>query len=181
MNTPSNTTDKESVLVAVSLGSNLSHQDRRPQELVLSAMQSVSQIGSEPRLSSLYRSEPVDCPPGSGEFINAGMLLHISADVSAAALLGLLQGIEADFGRQRSAQQNQSRTLDLDIISYGNQELESEDLILPHPRALSRRFVLMPLAEIDAEFVLPGQGASVAQLLASLPAGESVERLDDLG
>ena len=60
---------------------------------------------------------------------------------------------------------NQARTLDIDIISFGNQELESSRLILPHPRATQRRFVLMPLAEIHPEMVLPGQSENIAQLL----------------
>jgi 7,8-dihydro-6-hydroxymethylpterin-pyrophosphokinase len=91
--------------------------------------------------------------------------------------LAVLQGIEADYGRQRSAEQNQARTLDIDIISYANQELESSRLILPHPRATQRRFVLMPLAEIHPEMVLPGHSENIAQLLAALPHVENVHLL----
>lgn len=177
MNTPSNITDSNSVAVAVSLGSNLPYLNRSAREVVLGAMESLRRISIESQASSLYLSEPIDCPSGSGDFINAAMLLRIASKTPAHELLLVLQGIEADYGRQRGAQQNQARTLDIDIISYGNQELESKDLILPHPRAIQRRFVLMPLAEIHPEMVLPGQSVNIAQLLAALPHTENVQRL----
>ncbi|PCI81185.1 MAG: 2-amino-4-hydroxy-6-hydroxymethyldihydropteridine diphosphokinase [SAR86 cluster bacterium] len=177
MNTPSNTTDSNSVRVAVSLGSNLPYLNSSPREIVLGAMESLRRISIESQASSLYLSKPIDCPPGAGDFINAAMVLRLTSKTSARGLLVVLQGIEADYGRRRGAEQNQARTLDIDIISYGNQELESIDLILPHPRARQRRFVLMPLAEIDPEMVLPGQSANIAQLLALLPRIENVQLL----
>jgi 2-amino-4-hydroxy-6-hydroxymethyldihydropteridine diphosphokinase len=119
----------------------------------------------------------MDCPPGVGDFINAAMVLRLDSKTSAGELLVILQAIELDFGRQRDAEQNQARTLDIDIISYGNQELNNTDLILPHPRATQRRFVLMPLAEIHPEMILPGQSANIAQLLAVLPRNENVRLL----
>ena len=177
MSTPSNITASNSVAVALSLGSNLSYLNRSAREVVFAAIQSLRRICIESQASSLYLSEPIDCPPGAEDFINAAMVLRLAAKTSASELLVVLQGIEADYGRQRGAEQNQARTLDIDIISYGNQELESSDLILPHPRAAQRRFVLMPLAEISPEMVLPGQSASIAQLLAVLPCTENVRLL----
>jgi len=173
----SNTTDNNSVAVAVSLGSNLPYLNRSPKDIVLAAMESLRRISIEADGSSLYLSEPIDCPSGTGDFINAAMVLRLASKTSASELLAVLQGIEADYGRQRSAEQNQARTLDIDIISYGNQELESLHLILPHPQATQRRFVLMPLAEIHPEMVLPGQSESIAQLLAVLPPNENVQLL----
>ncbi len=177
MNTPRNTIDSNSVTVVVSLGSNLPYSNRSPREIVLSAMESLRRISIESQASSLYLSEPIDCPAGSGEFINAAMVLRIASKTSARELLGVLQNMEADYGRQHGAERNRARTLDIDIISYGNQELECKDLILPHPRAALRRFVLMPLAQIHPEMVLPGQSASIAQLLATLPRIENVQLL----
>lgn len=173
----SNTTDSNSVAVAVSLGSNLPYLNRSPREIVLAAIQSLRRISIEAEASSLYRSEPIGCPPGTGDFINAAMVLRLPSKTSASEFLTVLQGIEADYGRRRSAEQNQARTLDIDIISFGNQELESPHLILPHPRAMQRRFVLMPLAEIHPEMVLPGQSENTAQLLALLPRIENVHLL----
>lgn len=177
MSTPSNTTESNSVTVALSLGSNLPYLNQSSKEIVLSVLEILRRISIESKASSLYRTEPIDCPDGVDDFINAAILLRLHATTSAQALLVILQGIEADFGRQRGAEQNQARTLDIDIISYGNQKLVSDDLILPHPRASARRFVLMPLAEIESELVLPGQSASIAQLLAQLPSQENVRRL----
>lgn len=168
----SNTTDSN--LVAVSLGSNLPYLNLSPREIVFSAMESLRLISIEADSSSVYRSDPVDCPGGSGDFINAAMVLRVPSKTSANEFLAVLQGIEADYGRQRSAEKNQARTLDIDIISYGNQKLETSRLILPHPRATQRRFVLMPLAEIHPEMVLPGQSKNIAQLLSLLPCIENV-------
>lgn len=175
MSTPSNITDSYSV--AVSLGSNLPYLNRSPREIVLAAMESLRGISTESKASSLYLSEPIDCPPDVGDFINAAMVLRLASQTTARELLLILQGIEADFGRQRGGEQNQARTLDLDIISFENQLLESSELILPHPRAIERGFVLMPLAEIYPELVLPGQAANIAQLLAALPSIEDVRLL----
>tara|TARA_B110000444_G_C18822668_1_gene588579 strand:- start:1113 stop:1649 length:537 start_codon:yes stop_codon:yes gene_type:complete len=177
MSTLRNITANNSVTATVSLGSNLSYLNRLPREIVLAAMESLGRISLESQASSLYLSEPIDCPPGVGDFINAAMLLRLSSKTSARELLGVLQAIEADYGRQRGAEQNQARSLDIDILSYGNQELVSKDLILPHPRAIERRFVLMPLAEICPDLRLPGQSANIAQLLAGLPRTENVKLL----
>ncbi len=177
MNSPSNTTDSASLVAVVSLGSNLSSSGRSPADLIASAMERLRQISIESIESSLYSSEPLDCPVGSSDFINAVMALQLSPGTSAIEFLAATQRIETEFGRQRGTERNQSRTLDIDIISYGNQLLASENLILPHPRATERKFVLLPLAEIYPGLVLPGQTASIAQLLARLPEREQVQRL----
>ncbi len=177
MNSPSNTTASSTLIAVVSLGSNLPSSDKSPAELVVAAMDRLRGISIESQASSLYRSEPLDCPAGSGDFINAVMALQISSGTSPRELLAATQRIEAEFGRQRGAERNQARTLDIDIISYANQVLASEELILPHPRAAERKFVLLPLSEICPGMVLPGQTASIAQLVASLPEQERVQRL----
>ena len=177
MSTLSNIIDNHSVAIAVSLGSNLPYLNRSPREIVFAAMESLRGICIKSQSSSLYLSEPIGCAPCAGDFINAAMVLHLTSKVPACEFLAVLQGIEADYGRQRGLDQNQARTLDIDIISYGSQEVKSADLILPHPRAAQRRFVLMPLAEIHPEMVLPGQSASIAQLLAALPRIDNVRLL----
>jgi len=145
---------------------------------VLSALESLRRISISSKASSLYRSAPVDCPDGVDDFINAAMVLQLASSVSAHELLGVLQGLEADYGRRRGAEQNQARTLDLDIITFKNQIHETEDLMLPHPRAVQRRFVLQPLAEIDPAMVLPGQSLAVGELLTGLPVASDVTLLD---
>jgi 2-amino-4-hydroxy-6-hydroxymethyldihydropteridine diphosphokinase len=103
--------------------------------------------------SSLYRSAPVDAT--GPDFINAVAELHSA--LPALAMLRELQTIEQAFGRERSVR-NAPRTLDLDLLLYGEQVMHSETLTLPHPRLHLRAFVLRPLAEIDPALLLPGLG-----------------------
>jgi len=103
--------------------------------------------------SSLYRSAPVQAH--GPDFINA--VAELRTMLSALALLHLLQDIEHGFGRVRSVR-NAPRTLDLDLLLYGDQVLQGDELTLPHPRAHLRSFVLLPLAELDAHVCLPGRG-----------------------
>jgi len=95
--------------------------------------------------------------------------------------------LEKEFGRMPKKILNEPRPLDLDLIAFGDEIRpaapkrreggNSPDLILPHPRAHLRRFVLQPLSEIASELILPGQEKSVSELLAELPADETVTRI----
>jgi len=103
--------------------------------------------------SSLYRSAPQDAI--GPDFINAVAELHTTLD--AVALMQRLQALEHAFGRVRTVR-NAPRTLDLDLLLYGDSAHHDERLTLPHPRLHRRAFVLQPLAEIDASLQLPGLG-----------------------
>lgn len=127
--------------------------------------------------SSLWQTTPVDCPPGSPKFVNAVVGLVPRSGETPESLLAKLQELENEFGRLRGHVLNEPRTLDLDLIVFGAETRLSPNLILPHPRALVRRFVLQPLNEIAPELILPGQGKNVAQLLKGLPEGETATRL----
>ncbi len=162
------------VLVFVALGSNLG--DSR--QIILDAMARLQNFSDQPMLqSSLWRSSPVDCPPGAPNFVNAVVGWAAPPGETPESLLKKLQELEKEFGRSRGHVINEPRSLDLDLIAFGAETRISADLILPHPRSLVRRFVLQPLSEIAPELVLPGQGKTVAGLLAELPAGEIVTRL----
>jgi len=115
--------------------------------------------------SSLFETTPVDCPPGSPPFINAIVALHPRQAETPESLLGKLQMIEKEFGRQPKTILNEPRPLDLDLIAFGSARRSTNRLTLPHPRAHLRRFVLEPLAEIAPDFILPGQRKNVGQLL----------------
>jgi len=154
-------------LAFVSLGSNLG--DARGQ--VLRALDGLQLLSSEPLLrSSLWRTAPVDCPRGSPTFINAIAGLAPEPGETPESLLAKLQDLEKHFGRRRKAVLNEPRPLDLDLITFGPELRGSPDLILPHPRAHLRRFVLEPLAELAPDFVLPGHKSTVSQMLAQIPA-----------
>ena len=122
--------------------------------------------------SSLYRSQPLgyaDQPP----FVNA--VAQLETGLPAERLLGELQAIEARHGRQRSFP-NAPRTLDLDLLLFGNLTLDSPGLKIPHPRMHERAFVLLPLVEIGPEVEIPGRGPAKAFL--EMCRDQGVARID---
>jgi 2-amino-4-hydroxy-6-hydroxymethyldihydropteridine diphosphokinase len=114
--------------------------------------------------SSLYRSAPVDA--GGPDFINAVAALETC--LAAPQLLEQLQAIENEAGRARPWR-NAPRTLDLDLLLYGDGRIESPQLTVPHPRMHARAFVLLPLAEIAPALVTPRQLAAItSQVIARM-------------
>lgn len=101
-------------------------------------------------------------------FLNAVAGLVPLASETPESLLRKLQALEKEFGRQPKAVLNEPRPLDLDLIAFGDQTRNTAILILPHPRAHLRTFVLQPLSEIATELILPGQSKPVKDLLAGL-------------
>ena len=158
----------------VALGSNLG--DSR--QIILDAVTRLQKFSSQPILkSSLWRTMPLDCPPGSPKFLNAVTGFITQKGETPESLLAKMQDLEKEFGRTPKKILNEPRPLDLDLIAFGDETRNTPNLVLPHPRAHLRRFVLQPLSEIAPDLVLPGQTKSVSQLLAGLPATELVERL----
>jgi 2-amino-4-hydroxy-6-hydroxymethyldihydropteridine diphosphokinase len=149
----------------VALGSNLGDSIA----LVRRATARLEALSLKPLLrSSLWKSEPINCPPGSPPFTNAVVGLLPRSAESPDSLLEKLQALESEFGRRSKHVLNEPRPLDLDLIAFGSQTRTAGSLILPHPRAHLRRFVLQPLSEIAPGLVLPGQSQTVQQLLDSL-------------
>jgi 2-amino-4-hydroxy-6-hydroxymethyldihydropteridine diphosphokinase len=158
----------------VALGSNLGDSAN----LVRRAFDRLQTLSAQPLLrSSLWRSAPVDCPPGSPPYVNAVAGLRPRTEETPQSLLRQLHVLEEEFGRRRSGVPNEPRLLDLDLIAFGVRTLSLPGLVLPHPRVHLRRFVLQPLAEIAPEFVLPGQIRNAKELLGELSTKEIVERL----
>lgn len=120
-------------------------------------------------LSNWWESAPIPPMPGAPWFVNG--VARLEGEMAAATLLGHLQAIEAQFGRQRPFP-NAPRTLDLDLLDHEGQVLDTPRLTLPHPRMAGRAFVLHPLAEVAPGWVHPGTGQGVAALVAALPAQE---------
>ncbi len=171
---PSSTFHSPSSLAIVALGSNLG--DSR--EIILQAMARLQDFSDRPILkSSLWQTSPVDCPPGSPRFVNAVVGLVPRENETPESLLDKLQSLQKEFGRQPRRILNEPRPLDLDLIVFGSETRDSPELVLPHPRAHLRRFVLQPLSEIAPDLVLPGQSRTVAKLLAELSSDEVLKRL----
>lgn len=153
---------RESVTAFIALGANLG--DAR--QTVLTAIESASQLPETQllRVSSLYRSAPFEAD--GPDFINA--VIAVQTRLNAHELLLILQQIEAAAGRLRPFK-NAPRTLDMDILLYGDAQISSPTLTVPHLRMWERAFVLLPLAEIAPERVNAAQLAAVAdQCLARL-------------
>jgi 2-amino-4-hydroxy-6-hydroxymethyldihydropteridine diphosphokinase len=130
----------------VALGANLGDA----QATVRWALAQLAALGQSRLLASsgLYRSAPVDA--GGPDFINAVAALETS--LTAQDLLRRLQGLEQQAGRVRSYR-NAPRTLDLDLLMYGQAQLNTPELQVPHPRMMERAFVLLPLAELAPDLV----------------------------
>ena len=138
---------KEYAIVA--LGSNLGNS----RELVEQAMGRLAELSVAPLLrSSLWETEPVDCPSGSPSFVNAVAVLTPLPGETAESLLAKLQRLEREFGRQTKTVPNEPRPLDLDLITFRDETRNSAQLVLPHPRAHLREFVLGPISEINPQW-----------------------------
>lgn len=157
------------VVAYIGLGSNLDN----PVARIASALQSISRIPATTllRCSSRYRSRPQG-PPDQPDYINA--VAEIDTLLTAEKLLECLQAIEQQQGRVRM-QRWGPRTLDLDLLLFGNTVLRSDTLTVPHPEMHRRAFVLYPLHEIAPDIEIPGHGR-IGQLLREVDPDE-VEKL----
>ena len=160
--------------VVLALGSNLGER--------FNALQgAVNALADTPDLwitavSPVYETEPIGCPEGSKNFLNAVVLADTT--LAASRLLDRALAIEDAFDRMRSEVRNAPRTLDVDLIVVGDRRSDEESLQLPHPRARERAFVLQPWHDVEPDAVLPDAGP-VKELLDQLDTSGVVRR-DDL-
>ena len=142
--------------VALGIGSNLGER----LENINKAIEMLKSHGLEEiKLSQLVSSEPVDCPTGSGDFLNGALIGMWS--LSCRALMETCQLIEQKLGRLEIRAVNSPRPIDLDILLFESEIIKDEDLIVPHPRMLERDFVMNPLCEVAAEWIIPSKGVNV--------------------
>jgi 2-amino-4-hydroxy-6-hydroxymethyldihydropteridine diphosphokinase len=120
--------------------------------------------------SSLFRTAPVDA--AGDDYINA--VARIDTGLPADQLLSELQALENEFGRERPYI-NAPRTLDLDILLYGQQKIATPTLVVPHPRMTQRAFALIPLLQIDPLIAIPGLGA--AHQFVPAVAGQAIQKI----
>ena len=128
------------------------------------------------RSSAIYETEPVDCEKGAAKFFNA--VIEFGYAGEPHALRKALASIEKMLGRPAAHERNVSRTIDLDLLYFGELVIESSELRLPHPRIVGREFVLRPLADIRPDLVLPRQVETVSALLGQVDPAGGVVRLD---
>jgi 2-amino-4-hydroxy-6-hydroxymethyldihydropteridine diphosphokinase len=153
----------DSVIATLGVGANLGD----PRTAVRKAIEDLAQLPRTIRVavSSLYGSAPLDAD--GPDYVNA--VVQVRTALSPDALMAALQAIEQQAGRERPYR-NAPRTLDLDILLYGEHRVDRDDLQIPHPRMWQRAFVVLPLAEIAPDLVSPAQVQAVA--------GQGLHRLD---
>jgi 2-amino-4-hydroxy-6-hydroxymethyldihydropteridine diphosphokinase len=154
----------------VGMGANLGE----PRAQLLAAWDALGRIADTRAIarSSLYRSAPIGYAEQPA-FLNC--VAKLETALAAHALLVQLQQIERGLGRVRSFR-NAPRTIDLDLLLYGSETMDTPGLTLPHPRMHERAFVLVPLLELDPGAMVPGRGKAV-ELLRDC-AGQPIERVD---
>jgi 2-amino-4-hydroxy-6-hydroxymethyldihydropteridine diphosphokinase len=155
------------------LGSNVGDRRRQLEQAVQAlARRGVRVLSS----SSVYETEPVGLVLDQRDFYNA--CLRVETDYEPEELLDVCKAVERELGRAPGGVRHGPRPIDVDVLLLGTSEHESPRLTLPHPEVLSRRFVLVPLLELDPGLTLPG-GERAADALTSLPAGQDVRRVED--
>jgi 2-amino-4-hydroxy-6-hydroxymethyldihydropteridine diphosphokinase len=153
----------------IALGANLPSPAGPPDATLAAAVERMSELGTVVARSSLYSTAPVGYAR-QPRFLNA--VIALETELSPQKLLESLLGIEREFGRDRaSAIVNGPRTLDLDILLYGDLMLGEAGLEIPHPRFIERAFVLVPLVEVAPQLRDPRSGVKVKELLEKMWAG----------
>ncbi len=155
----------------VGLGSNLGGPARQLR-LALERLEGLDSIAVE-GVSGLYRSEPlggIEQP----EFLNG--VVDVRTALDPATLLAELKGIEADLGRERTSVRWGPRRIDLDLLVFDDIQLNTPDLVIPHPGIGGRNFVLLPLRELAPDLAVPGLGRIATWPVPDEPA---IERISD--
>jgi 2-amino-4-hydroxy-6-hydroxymethyldihydropteridine diphosphokinase len=161
-------TGKQSAPIYIALGANLPLGEWSPRETLARARIALEDAGLGSASSDWH--SPAWPDPSEPPYVNA--VAEIASDPSARAILDRLHAIEATFGRKRAVR-NEPRPLDLDLIDCRGERTDAPDgLVLPHPRATSRAFVLLPLAEIAPGWSDPVSGQSIIDLIAALPQAD---------
>jgi 2-amino-4-hydroxy-6-hydroxymethyldihydropteridine diphosphokinase len=160
------------ITVYIALGTNVGERDAN----LLQALRLLPESGVHiRRVSSIYETEPVDYLDQEW-FLNA--VLEGQTELDALDLLSALRVIEARMGSKKAFAKG-PRKIDLDILLYGNDTIDTPELQVPHPRMLERKFVLIPLAEIAPSLRHPSWKAGVARLLAASSDHSAVKKFHD--
>lgn len=162
------------VEAAVGLGSNLGDRlgylfEARDRIAALSGTVSVE-------MSPVYETEPVGVSEKYRAFTYLNAVLLVRTTLGVEEWSRRLHALEDELFRVRTGERNAPRTIDIDLLTYGDLQMDRPDLRLPHPQCLTRRFVCQPLADLRPGYVVPGQRRTIAEILATLPERPWVHR-----
>ncbi|NQZ56888.1 MAG: 2-amino-4-hydroxy-6-hydroxymethyldihydropteridine diphosphokinase, partial [Lentisphaeraceae bacterium] len=144
--------------VALALGSNLGNCQQNIEDALVLLENSGFELLIVSRMMS---SEPVDCPDGSGVFLNGALIGRWAGE--CRELMELCQKIEKQLGRPENRVVNAPLPVDIDILLFGDKQICESDLLVPHIRMFERDFVMLPLNEIASEWVVPGKEKTVGE------------------
>ncbi len=150
--------------IVLALGSNIGARE----EYLNSALELLQQEIELERVSSWLENKAVGGPDGQGDFLNGAVLGR--TELEPYALLSFIKNIELELGRDPEAERWSARVIDIDIIFYGNEIINSEQLTIPHSLMHKREFVLVPLCEICPEYLHPVLGIAGGEILRELRA-----------
>jgi len=170
-------------MILVALGGNLESEFGSPRETQLAAIARLEELGLViAKRARFYKTAPV---PVSDQPWYVNTVISVATDLLPQDLLGVLQCVEREFGRERTGQRNDARVIDLDLITYYDWVVDQEDsdgnleLIVPHPRMHDRAFVLLPIRDIAPGWKHPVSGKGLDELIAAIPKDQEATPMDD--
>jgi 2-amino-4-hydroxy-6-hydroxymethyldihydropteridine diphosphokinase len=156
--------------VGIALGSNLGNRLANIQ-IARDVLRTLAAPGTPFLQAPIYQTAPVGCAEGSPEFYNTAVSFEYAG--TPFDLLDRTQEIEARLGRISKSERNAPREIDVDLLYFGQERLNTGALMLPHPRLTQRRFVLQPLGDIQPDLILPGDLRTIRSHLEILDSTES--------
>jgi len=164
-------------MILIALGANLDSELGTPINTLSAACKTLENNDiMVVKKSNIWLTAPVPFDPKQNWYHNA--VIVVKTDLTPQSLLHTLLGIEQNLGRVRDGNRNSARVIDLDIIAYGDDVLDEESLIIPHPRMHERLFVLNPLSDISISWIHPKTGQKLSELITSVLPDQQAKRLD---
>jgi 2-amino-4-hydroxy-6-hydroxymethyldihydropteridine diphosphokinase len=158
------------VMVYLGIGTNMGNRERNLDR----CLDLLSQRMKMGRKSSIYDTEPQD-NVNQPRFLN--MVCQVFTRLAPEGLLALAKGIESKMGR--TGKTGEPRPIDVDILLYGEAQINTPDLVIPHPKMKDRAFVMIPLSEIAPDLIFPGTDKTIKEMAAALREVQGVLKLED--